>query len=102
MSNLTDSPSRSQRLGHVLDVLLKQRHHRLAAARPDRDKELLEQAIARFGRYPEARASFAQPRACAADQLPAGGLGLSEYLRDFGIVVVEDLAQQERGPLLRA
>jgi hypothetical protein len=83
-------------------VLGEQRHDSLAATRADRDKELLQKPLARFGRYLEAAARLAQPGACAVNQLPAGGLSLAEHLRHFGIVVLEDLVQQKRGPLLRA
>src|SRR5262245_60352498 len=86
----------------VSEFGLYQRQRRATIPRLYRMQESRHQALARLGRRRGTRVGFPDPLAGAVHDLPAGGLRLAERPGDVGIVVVEDVMQQERSPFLPA
>jgi hypothetical protein len=81
-------------------VLGQQRLQPGEVALVDRREETLREPIGLLARGLEPRPALVDLAPSAADQLPRRRLALADDLGDAVVGVVEDLAQQERRPLL--
>src|SRR5579872_1003603 len=100
--DLTESNPLGAAVGDDDRVVRQELRQRLRVSAAGGDQERAEQAavlvVHRRQRAPLGRDVL--PR--AAHELPAGGLGLVEQRRDLGVVVLEDLPQEEHGALRRS
>ena len=81
------------------DIFRQQAHQAGHLPGIHRPQKSGEQLLLGFGRSREARPVVAQMLLRPAEPLPAGHLTLAEKAGNLGIVVLEDLAQQEDRPL---